>query len=591
MKNHTLIDHEYVNCPLRFDDRICPANLLPIHMFDFDVILGMDWLASHRATIDCYARTVIFDDHPGGEEVLLLTTEKDATEDFEDTGHSKNARDMMKDYYVGELDTNSMPQNNSYTPPSNSTTASKSSKQASGSSSTNMLTFVLPILIFALAYLYYFAKKEVEPAFIGIHLGLCVIYKRDLTVLDGPRGGYPTEDIGTIRHDILGSGTSSKKATLDEPASAKDLKSSDSPLFLDELQQHTSDVVGYITNVGRSIQQRIGSRTLDFYLANQSSSTQVFDDPNIPTLKELKSEIRVADQTKSIISGRRTSGTSQRVAQKSNPIPLEAAVESAGSSTIDAVPDALRSSKKRLCKQPSVSTPLKPSTSVKISISSEATSPDSHMSTVDRRLNITSGGGTSSNKATLDESASAKEVKSDSPLFLDELQVGVTRIIFVMLCRIWDVSAVTGRYLSTDMVVSDARGNAIHCSARSNVAHNFIKLKEGVIYCIKNFVVHPNKEEYRIRNDDAFTLEFNGATSARKSLAKGVGFVRHPFQLVKLDSVELTYNKYMIDKLYLLSSSSTQILDDPNIPVLKELGSEIRVMDQTKQIIQVDFGQ
>nr|GFD13891.1 hypothetical protein [Tanacetum cinerariifolium] len=35
-------------------------NLLPIHMFDFDVILGMDWLASHRATIDCYARTVIF---------------------------------------------------------------------------------------------------------------------------------------------------------------------------------------------------------------------------------------------------------------------------------------------------------------------------------------------------------------------------------------------------------------------------------------------------------------------------------------------------------------------------------------------------
>ncbi|GJS27858.1 reverse transcriptase domain-containing protein [Tanacetum coccineum] len=51
MKNHMLIDHEYVNCPLRFDDRIRPANLLPIHMLDFDVILGMDWLASHRATI------------------------------------------------------------------------------------------------------------------------------------------------------------------------------------------------------------------------------------------------------------------------------------------------------------------------------------------------------------------------------------------------------------------------------------------------------------------------------------------------------------------------------------------------------------
>ncbi|GJR31972.1 putative reverse transcriptase domain-containing protein [Tanacetum coccineum] len=31
-----------------------------IPKFTFDVILGMDWLASHRATIDCYARTVIF---------------------------------------------------------------------------------------------------------------------------------------------------------------------------------------------------------------------------------------------------------------------------------------------------------------------------------------------------------------------------------------------------------------------------------------------------------------------------------------------------------------------------------------------------
>ncbi|GJW28459.1 zinc finger, CCHC-type, retrotransposon gag domain protein [Tanacetum coccineum] len=43
-----------------FDDRNRPASLLPIHMLNFDVILGMDWLASHRATINCYARTVIF---------------------------------------------------------------------------------------------------------------------------------------------------------------------------------------------------------------------------------------------------------------------------------------------------------------------------------------------------------------------------------------------------------------------------------------------------------------------------------------------------------------------------------------------------
>ncbi|GJZ02102.1 reverse transcriptase [Tanacetum coccineum] len=60
MKNHMLIDHEYVNCPLRFADRIRPANLLPIHMLDFDVILGMDWFGLlHRATIDSMLGTVI----------------------------------------------------------------------------------------------------------------------------------------------------------------------------------------------------------------------------------------------------------------------------------------------------------------------------------------------------------------------------------------------------------------------------------------------------------------------------------------------------------------------------------------------------
>ena len=62
MKSHVLIDHEFLNCPLKFDDRIRPANLLPIDMIDFDMILGMDWLSSHKATIDCHARNVIFGD-------------------------------------------------------------------------------------------------------------------------------------------------------------------------------------------------------------------------------------------------------------------------------------------------------------------------------------------------------------------------------------------------------------------------------------------------------------------------------------------------------------------------------------------------
>ncbi|GJW93572.1 putative reverse transcriptase domain-containing protein [Tanacetum coccineum] len=59
---HYVSDHEYQNCPLRFDDKIHFVNLLPLEMSDFDIILGMDWLAEHRAPIVCHTNLVIFGD-------------------------------------------------------------------------------------------------------------------------------------------------------------------------------------------------------------------------------------------------------------------------------------------------------------------------------------------------------------------------------------------------------------------------------------------------------------------------------------------------------------------------------------------------
>ncbi|RWS25604.1 cytochrome b5-like protein [Leptotrombidium deliense] len=41
--------------------------------------------------------------HPGGEEVLLEQAGRDATEAFEDVGHSTDARDLMKQFFIGEL--------------------------------------------------------------------------------------------------------------------------------------------------------------------------------------------------------------------------------------------------------------------------------------------------------------------------------------------------------------------------------------------------------------------------------------------------------------------------------------------------------
>ena len=41
--------------------------------------------------------------HPGGEEILIEHAGQDSTEPFEDVGHSTDARDMMKEYLIGEL--------------------------------------------------------------------------------------------------------------------------------------------------------------------------------------------------------------------------------------------------------------------------------------------------------------------------------------------------------------------------------------------------------------------------------------------------------------------------------------------------------
>ncbi|GJZ88628.1 hypothetical protein Tco_0660410 [Tanacetum coccineum] len=111
-----------------------------------------------------------------------------------------------------------------------------------------------------------------------------------------------------------------------------------------------------------------------------------------------------------------------------------------------------------------------------------------------------------------DVSAGVSGTKPD--LFLDQLRLDVTGTIIVMIGRVWDVSVVLGRYLSTDFVVSDAK--MIYCSARASVAHNFLRLREGGIYSVIFFAVKPNKEEYRVLKDDTFMLEFNGSTTVRK---------------------------------------------------------------------------
>lgn len=50
-----------------------------------------------------YDVTKFLDEHPGGHEVLINVAGKDGSEDFEDVGHSFDAKELMKKYVIGEL--------------------------------------------------------------------------------------------------------------------------------------------------------------------------------------------------------------------------------------------------------------------------------------------------------------------------------------------------------------------------------------------------------------------------------------------------------------------------------------------------------
>nr|XP_027086619.1 uncharacterized protein LOC113708357 [Coffea arabica] len=60
-ENKILVSHtRYPNCSVELEDKKLEVDLVQINMSDFDVILGMHWLARHFAQIDCRKKRVLF---------------------------------------------------------------------------------------------------------------------------------------------------------------------------------------------------------------------------------------------------------------------------------------------------------------------------------------------------------------------------------------------------------------------------------------------------------------------------------------------------------------------------------------------------
>lgn len=49
-----------LKCPIAFGEIVLRDNLVVLDMKDFDVILGMDWLATNHVTLDCQAKRADF---------------------------------------------------------------------------------------------------------------------------------------------------------------------------------------------------------------------------------------------------------------------------------------------------------------------------------------------------------------------------------------------------------------------------------------------------------------------------------------------------------------------------------------------------
>ncbi|KAF5741263.1 cytochrome b5-like [Tripterygium wilfordii] len=125
-------------------------------------------VAEHNTSKDCwlvvdgkvYDVTKFLEDHPGGDEVLLSATGKDATDDFEDVGHSSTAKAMMDEFYVGDIDSSSIPTKTTYTPPKQP----HYNQDKTPEFIIKLLQFLVPLIILGLAVVVRYYTKSAPPA-------------------------------------------------------------------------------------------------------------------------------------------------------------------------------------------------------------------------------------------------------------------------------------------------------------------------------------------------------------------------------------------------------------------------------------------
>jgi cytochrome b involved in lipid metabolism len=102
------------------------------------------WMVIHGKV---YNVTDFVSEHPGGEEIMMEQAGQDATESFEDIGHSKDAKDILQTMLIGVVSDPTKPTEKVATP------------VAAKPPSYSAFYVLLPILVASLVY-YHFASAK-----------------------------------------------------------------------------------------------------------------------------------------------------------------------------------------------------------------------------------------------------------------------------------------------------------------------------------------------------------------------------------------------------------------------------------------------
>ncbi|EFJ44449.1 hypothetical protein VOLCADRAFT_106432 [Volvox carteri f. nagariensis] len=113
------------------------------------------WLVVHGKVYDV---TAFLEEHPGGYDIILSSTGKDATQDFEEIGHSNSAKKLLEKYLIGDFEGGDSAPTAAQVPPQSRNTQ-KQQKQKDAATRTFHVILPLLILLVALALNFYFSRR------------------------------------------------------------------------------------------------------------------------------------------------------------------------------------------------------------------------------------------------------------------------------------------------------------------------------------------------------------------------------------------------------------------------------------------------